>query len=294
MRPGQKRVGAKPKEGSRYSRPRPKRDESVRIIKQIVVKEPEKKTDDNLVYGRNAVLEVLKSDRGIEVLYVAEGDPEGSLAKILGIARDKRLLVKFVDRRKLDQLTDKGHHQGVALRVTDFVYQQVEEILARARQKKEDPFLILLDEVEDPHNLGSIIRTAELCGAHGIIIPKRRSVGVTATVYKTSAGAVEHLPVARVTNLVAAAQELKKRGIFLYGADMAGEQSCNHQDFSGPCALVIGNEGKGISRLMRETCDAMVSIPMVGTLNSLNASVAAGIIMYEVMKGRLEKKTPKA
>ncbi len=285
-----KRTDAKKAAGSRYSKPKGPKDPNVRIVKQIIVKEPEKKTDDNLVYGRNAVMEILKSDRSIETIYISEGDKEGSILKILGMAKDKKALVKTVDRRKLDQMTEGANHQGIAVRVTDFVYSEVSNILHIARERKEDPFIILLDEIEDPHNLGSIIRTAELCGAHGIIIPKRRSVGVTATVYKTSAGAVENMAVVRVTNLAQETEELKKKGIFVYGADMDGDVASHEADFYGPCALVIGNEGKGISRLMREKCDQIVSIPMVGKLNSLNASVAGGILMYEVMKGRLTKK----
>jgi len=235
-------------------------------------------------------MEILKSDRSIEVIYTSAGEKEGSILKILGMAKDKKALVKTVDRRKLDQLAAGGNHQGIAVRVTDFVYSNVSDIFRIAKERNEDPFIILLDEIEDPHNLGSVIRTAELSGAHGIIIPKRRSVGVTATVYKTSAGAVENMAVARVTNLVQETQELKKRGVFVYGADMDGDVASYEADFSGPCALVIGNEGKGLSRLMHDTCDQIVSIPMVGKLNSLNASVAGGIMMYEVMKGRLQKK----
>lgn len=288
MRTG-KRTDAKKQSGSRYSKPKAEKDPNVRIVKQIIVKEPERKFDENLVYGRNAVIEILKSDRSIEVIYAADGDKEGSILKILGMAKDRNALVKFVDRKKLDQLTDRANHQGIAVRVTDFVYSEVSDILRIAKERKEDPFIILLDEIEDPHNLGSIIRTAELCGAHGIVIPKRRSVGVTATVYKTSAGAVENMAVARVTNLAQETEELKKKGVFIYGADMEGSVLAHEADFSGPCALVIGNEGKGISRIMREKCDQVVSIPMVGKLNSLNASVAGGILMYEVMKGRILK-----
>ena len=289
MRTG-KRTDIKKVSGSRYSKPKMADDPNVRIIRQIIVKEPEKKVDDNVVYGRNAVMEIMKSDRSIEAIYTTEGEKEGSILKILGMAKDRRILVKYIDRRKLDAMTDFGNHQGIAVKVTDFVYSDVYDILRAAKAKNEDPFIIILDEIEDPHNLGSIIRTAELCGAHGIIIPKRRSVGVTATVFKTSAGAVEHMLVAKVTNLATETEELKKKGIFVYGADMSGKIHADKADFSGPCALVIGNEGKGISRIMLEKCDTIVSIPMVGQLNSLNASVAGGILMYEIMKGRLNKK----
>lgn len=293
MRKG-KRTNAKKQEGSRYSKPKPHGQENVRIVKQIIVKEPEKKVDDNLVYGRNSVMEVVKSDRAIDTLYVSDNTQGGSVQKILGMAKEKNVLIKFVDKKKLDQMTDRGNHQGIVVRVTDFVYAEVNDILHEAKKRGEAPFILLLDEIEDPHNLGSVIRTAELTGAHGIIIPKRRSVGVTATVYKTSAGAVENMLVARVPNLAQTTDELKKQGIFVYGADMEGEGLAHEVDFSGPCALVIGNEGKGISRIMKEKCDKIVSIPMVGKLNSLNASVAGGILMYEIMKGRLLEKGKKS
>lgn len=284
-----KRAGAKPSKGSRYSKkPLHGTDGPVKVIRQVVVKE-EPKADENLVYGRNAVMELLKSDRGVDTIYVSDVNAEGSIQKILGIARDKGYLVKTVDRKKLDQMTARATHQGIAVRVTDFNYSSVEQILALAKERGEDPFLILLDEIEDPHNLGSIIRTAELCGVHGIIIPKRRSAGVTATVYKTSAGAVEHMMVARVSNLAQATDDLKKRGIFVYGTAMEGSVLSNEADFTGPCALVIGNEGHGMSRIMTEKCDQVVRIPMVGQLNSLNASVAGGIVLYEIMNGRLNK-----
>lgn len=286
MRPG-KRTGAKRSEGSRYSK-KPTGQDNVKIIKQVIVKPAEPAVDENIVYGRNAVMEVLKSSRTIETVYVAEGEVDGSLQKILAMARDNRNVVKTIHRKKLDVMTNRGNHQGVALRVTDYVYSDVSDLLAIAKERGEDPFLILLDEIEDPHNLGSIIRTAELCGAHGIVIPKRRSAGVTATVYKTSAGAVEHMAVARVSNLAQTTEEIKKAGIFVYGTDMEGTLSSQTADFSGPCALVIGNEGKGISKIMRDKCDQVVSIPMVGKLNSLNASVAGGIVMYEIMLGRLK------
>lgn len=280
----------KSKPGSRYSKDKNQGKENVKIIKQIIIKEPEKKVDDNLIYGRNAVMEILKSEKSIEALYITEGEKEGSINKILGFARDKKIIVKYVDRRKLDIMTDNGNHQGIAAKVTDYVYCDTKDILKLAKERGEAPFILILDEIEDPHNLGSLIRTAELTGVHGIIIPKRRSVGVTATVYKTSAGAVENMLVTRVTNIAQETEALKELGIFVYGADMEGEESSDSVDFSGPCALVIGNEGKGISKIMKEKCDKLVKIPMVGKLNSLNASVAGGILMYEVMTGRLNRK----
>lgn len=288
MRPNEKRTGAKKNEGSRYSKQKGP-VEKVKIIKQIIVKD-ERQEDPDIIYGRNSVNEILNGTRSIECIYVTEGEKEGSINKILGLARDKKVLIKFVDRKKLDAMTGKGNHQGIAAKVTDFKYCEVEDILIKAKIKGEKPFVLILDEIEDPHNLGSIIRTAELTGVHGIILPKRRSVGISGTVYKTSAGAVENMLVTRVTNLAQTTEELKKKGIFVYGADMYGSEMSHEADFSGPCALVIGNEGKGISQIMKEKCDKIVNIPMVGKLNSLNASVAAGILMYEVMKGRIMEK----
>ena len=180
-------------------------------------------------------------------------------------------------------------HQGVIAKVTPFKYSEVTDIINRAKRKGEDPFIVILDEIEDPHNLGSIIRTAELCGVHGIIIPKRRNVGVTPTVYKCSAGAIEHMRIAKVTNINATIDQLKEEGIWIYGADIDGKDFSYNTNFSGPCALVIGSEGRGISKLTLKKCDVLVKIPMIGKINSLNASVAGGIMMYEVLKGRLTK-----
>lgn len=289
-----KRTGAKKQIGSRYSKnknlkPLSLKDKIQRKVQSEKAKIEENKVDDSLIFGRNAVLEVLKGTKSIECIYTFEGATEGFISKILGMARDKNVLIKYVDRKKLDAMSNKGSHQGVIAKVTDYVYSDVEAMFNLARERNEKPFIIVLDEIEDPHNLGSIIRTAELCGAHGIIIPKRRSVGVSATVYKTSAGAVENMLVARVTNLAQEVESIKKQGVFVYGADMDGEEAVFKADFSGACALIIGNEGKGMSSILKEKCDKIVNIPMVGKLNSLNASVAGGILMYEVMKGRLIK-----
>ncbi|MGL5380186.1 23S rRNA (guanosine(2251)-2'-O)-methyltransferase RlmB [Clostridium sp.] len=244
---------------------------------------------EDLIVGRNAVMELLKTDRTIECLYIAKGDMEGSIKAILNSAREKGLVVKEVDRKKLDGMSEGVNHQGVIALVTPFVYCQVADILEKAKKKGQDPFVIVLDEIEDPHNLGSIIRTAELCGAHGIIIPKRRNVGITSTVYKCSVGAIEHMKIAKVTNINAAIDELKQSGIWVYGADIAGVEYSYQVNFSGPCAIVIGSEGRGISKLTLKKCDKLVKIPMVGKINSLNASVAGGIMMYEVLRGRLSK-----
>ena len=244
---------------------------------------------EDLILGRNAVIEALKSDRTIECLYVSKGDLEGSIKVALGLARDKGVVVKEVDRRKLDTMCEGLNHQGIVAKVTPFKYCEVNDILEVAEKKGEKPFIVILDEIEDPHNLGSIIRTAELCGVHGIIIPKRRNVGVTSTVYKCSAGAIEHMKIAKVTNINATIDMLKEKGIWIYGADIEGKDYSYNTDFSGPCALIIGSEGKGISNLTLKKCDLLVKIPMVGKINSLNASVAGGIMMYEVLKGRLTK-----
>ena len=244
---------------------------------------------EDLIIGRNAVIEALKSDRTIECVFVSKGDLEGSIKVALGLAKDRGVVIKESDRRKLDTMCDRLNHQGIVARVTPFKYCEVNDILEDAKRKEQQPFIVILDEIEDPHNLGSIIRTAELCGVHGIIIPKRRNVGVTSTVYKCSAGAIEHMKIAKVTNINATIDMLKEQGIWIYGADIDGKDYSYNTDFSGPCALIIGSEGKGISNLTLKKCDLLVKIPMIGKINSLNASVAGGIMMYEVLKGRLTK-----
>lgn len=247
------------------------------------------KQREDLVEGRNAVIELLKSNKTIEQLFIANGKMEGSINKILGLAEDKGVIVKEVDRKKLDLMSETKAHQGVIAQITPFKYSTVDEILNYAKQKDEDPFIVILDELEDPHNLGSIVRTAELCGVHGIIIPKRRNVGVTATVYKASVGAIEYVKIAKVSNVNSTIDELKAKNIWVYGADINGEEYSYDTNFNGACAIVIGNEGKGISKLTKNKCDKLVKIPMIGKINSLNASVAGGIMMYEVLKGRIKK-----
>ena len=241
-----------------------------------------------LIIGRNAVLEALKSDRELNALLVAKGERVGSVGRIIATCRDRGVVVKEVDRRKLDFLCGGGNHQGVAAYAAAHTYATLDDVFSLARDRSEPPFLILCDSIEDPHNLGAIIRTAEAAGAHGIIIPKRHGVGLTWAVSKTAAGALEYLPVVRVSNLAAAADELKARGVWLYCADMDGSPWCE-TDFSGGVGLIIGAEGSGVSRLMREKSDFVVSLPMKGKINSLNASVAAGILMYEVARQRGEK-----
>lgn len=249
----------------------------------------EKAIREDLIEGRNAVIEALKSDRTIEQILVAKGDTEGSINVVNGLAREKGIVVKEVERRKLDSMSTTGSHQGVIAIVTPYKYCEVQDILTFAKEKGEKPFIVVLDEIEDPHNFGSIIRTAEICGAHGIVIPKRRNVGVTPVVYKTSAGAVEYMKIAKVTNINTVLEDLKKQGIWVYGADMEGKSYCFQEKLDGAIALVIGSEGKGISKLTKEKCDVLVKIPMAGNITSLNASVAAGIIMYEVLKQKISR-----
>ena len=238
---------------------------------------------DEYIIGRNPVLEVLKTEKNIEKLYIQNGELKGSINKIMGIAKDKNIVVQRVDKSKLDQMA-QGNHQGVIALTNPFTYSSIEEILENAERRKEPPFILILDGIEDPHNLGAIIRTAECGGAHGIIIPKRRSASVNSTVYKGSAGAVEHIPVARVTNISDSIEILKDKGLWIYGADMEGENYYLHTEMKGPIALVIGSEGRGLSRLVREKCDFLLKIPMLGKISSLNASNAASILIYEIVR----------
>ncbi|MBR2079190.1 MAG: 23S rRNA (guanosine(2251)-2'-O)-methyltransferase RlmB [Clostridia bacterium] len=242
--------------------------------------------DSNLIIGRNAVSEALRSGRNIDTLLVVRGERNGSVGRIISECKEKGVVIKEVDRKKLDFMCGQGNHQGVAAYAAVHEYSSVEDIFALAEERGEAPFIILCDELEDPHNLGAIIRTAETAGAHGIIIPKRRNASLTWAVGKASAGAVEYVPVARVGNLSSTIDELKKRGLWVYTADMDGQNWCE-TDFSGPVALVVGSEGNGVSRLIKEKSDFVVSLPMRGKITSLNASVAAGILMYEVSRQRL-------
>lgn len=239
-----------------------------------------------LIEGRNAVLEAFRSGRAVDRLYILDGCQDGPVRTIAREARKRDTIVSYVSRERLDQLSETKSHQGVIAQVAAYEYSSVEEILSKAKEKGEPPFLVLLDNVEDPHNLGAIIRTANLAGAHGVIIPKRRSVGLTATVAKTSAGALNYTPVAKVTNLVRTMEELKKKGIWFVCADMGG-QSMYELDLTGPIGVVIGNEGEGVSRLVKEACDFTASVPMRGDIDSLNASVAAGVLAYEIVRQRL-------
>lgn len=238
------------------------------------------------IEGRNAVLEAFRSGKTIDKLFVQDGCKDGPILSITREARKHDTLIKYVPRERLDQLSETGKHQGVIAYAAAYEYAEVEDILKNARDKGKEPFIFLLDNIEDPHNLGAIIRTANLAGAHGVIIPKRRAVGLTATVAKTSAGALNYTPVAKVTNLAATIDELKKEGLWFVCADMGGE-SMYRLNLKGPIGLVIGNEGEGVSRLVKEKCDYIASIPMKGDIDSLNASVAAGVLAYEIVRQRL-------
>ena len=248
-------------------------------------KNAENERDNNLIIGRNAVSEALRSGRNIDTLLVVRGERNGSVGRIIAECKEKGVVIKEVDKKKLDFMCGQGNHQGVAAYAAVHEYSSVEDIFALAEERGEAPFIILCDELEDPHNLGAIIRTAETAGAHGVIIPKRRNASLTWAVGKASAGAVEYVPVARVGNLASTIDYLKKRGLWVYTADMDGQNWCE-TDFSGPVALVVGSEGNGVSRLIREKSDFVVSLPMKGKITSLNASVAAGILMYEVSRQR--------
>jgi len=237
---------------------------------------------EDIIEGRNAVIEALKSNKTIEKVMVAKGDLEGSIKIIISLAKEKGIVINEVDRKKLDSISQTRVHQGVIAFTTPYQY--------CAKQKEEDPFIVILDEIEDPHNFGSILRTAEVCGVHGVIIPKRRNVGVTPTVYKTSAGAVEYMKISKVTNINNVIDKLKEKGIWIYGADMCGNDYCFDVSLSGPIALVIGSEGRGISKLTKSKCDVLVKIPMLGNITSLNASVAGGMLMYEILKQRMKSK----
>lgn len=243
--------------------------------------------EENTIIGRNAVLEAFRAGKTVDKLFVLDGCQDGPVKSILRESRKQSALVKYVSKEKLDSLSEHGKHQGVVAITAACDYAEMEDLFAAAQAKDEDPFFILCDEIEDPHNLGAIIRTANLAGAHGVIIPKRRAVGLTGTVAKVSAGAVNYTPVVRVTNMARTIDELKERGMWFVCGDMDGELMYR-QNLTGPIGLVIGNEGNGVSRLVREKCDYIASIPMKGDIDSLNASVAAGVLAFEIVRQRLE------
>ncbi|WP_449538461.1 23S rRNA (guanosine(2251)-2'-O)-methyltransferase RlmB [Ferdinandcohnia sp. Marseille-Q9671] len=239
----------------------------------------------DFIIGKNPVIEALKSERDINKIWIAEGSNRGQMNQITSLAKETNVLVQFVPKKKIDQMVE-GNHQGVVAQVAAYEYSEVDDILAAAEKRNEPPFIILLDELEDPHNLGSILRTADAAGAHGVIIPKRRAVGLTATVAKASTGAIEYVPVARVTNLARTIDELKERGVWIVGTDAKGKEDYRNVDGNMPIGLVIGSEGKGMGRLIRDKCDFLLRLPMQGKVTSLNASVAASLLMYEVYRKR--------
>lgn len=238
------------------------------------------------IEGRNAVIEAFRSGKTIDKVFILDGCQDGPIATIKREAKKHDTMIKFVAKERLDQMSETGKHQGVIAYAAAYEYAQVEDMLKLAEEKGEPPFLFLLDNIEDPHNLGAIIRTANLAGAHGVIIPKNRAVGLTATVARTSAGALNYTPVAKVTNLAKTIEELKKEGLWFVCADMGGTQMYQ-LDLKGPIGLVIGNEGEGVGRLVKEKCDFVASIPMKGDIDSLNASVAAGVLAYEIVRQRM-------
>lgn len=240
---------------------------------------------EDIIVGRNAVSEALKAGRTIDTLYITRGNHSGPLSVLIAKAKKAGAVIKEADSRKLDALCGNANHQGVVAIAAVKEFAQMEDIFALAEERGEPPFLILCDELEDPHNLGAVLRIAECAGAHGVVIPKRRSVGLTYAVGKASAGAVEYVPVVRVNNMAAAIEELKERGVWIYTADMDGEPWCQ-VDYTGPAAVVVGSEGSGVSRLVREKSDFIISLPMKGRINSLNASVACGVVCYEIARQR--------
>ena len=245
--------------------------------------------NDNIsdqIEGRNSVIELLESDRDINKILIAKGERHGSINKIIALAKERKIVIAEVERQKLNQISETGNHQGVIAIVPPFNYVEVDDILEKAKSRGEDPFILILDGIEDPHNLGSIIRTAETAGVHGVIIPKRRAASVNATVSKTSAGAVEHVKIARVNNLNETIKYLKENDIWVCGTDGSAKDYYYNQNLKGPLAIVIGSEGYGMSNLVSKNCDFLVKIPMKGKITSLNASVSAGIVIYEAVKQR--------
>lgn len=248
--------------------------------------EPTVEPTNEILSGKNPVLEALRSGREMNKVWIAEGVKKAGIAELLQLAREAGIIVQFVPKNKVDQLTDGANHQGIAASVAAYRYADIDELFESASLRNEDPFFLILDELEDPHNLGSILRTADATGVHGVIIPKRRAVGLTSVVAKTSTGAIEHIPVVRVGNLAQTVDDLKKRGVWIAGTDAQGSADYRRMDAKLPLAVIIGSEGKGMSRLLKEKCDFLYHMPMVGKVTSLNASVAAALLMYEVLRNR--------
>ena len=257
--------------------------------KEIRREEDVEKRFDDQIEGRNSVLELLESGKDVNKIFVTRGEKHGSINKILGIAKERKIIVVEKDKKQMDEMAQEENYQGVIAIVPPFEYVEISDILDVAKEKNEDPFVIVLDGIEDPHNLGSIIRTAETAGVHGVIIPKRRAASVNSTVNKASAGAVEHMKIARVTNISDAIEELKQAGLWVCGTAVDTNKYYYNQDLTGPLAIVIGNEGKGIGEKVKKNCDFLVKIPMKGKVQSLNASVSTGIVVYEAVKQRIRK-----
>ena len=257
--------------------------------KEIRREEDAEKRFDDQIEGRNSVLELLESGKDVNKIFVTRGEKHGSINKILGIAKERKIIVVEKDKKQMDEMAQEENYQGVIAIVPPFEYVEISDILQVAKERNEDPFVIVLDGIEDPHNLGSIIRTAETAGVHGVIIPKRRAASVNSTVNKASAGAVEHMKIARVTNISDAIEELKQAGLWVCGTAVDTNKYYYNQDLTGPLAIVIGNEGKGIGEKVKKNCDFLVKIPMKGKIQSLNASVSTGIVVYESVKQRIRK-----
>lgn len=262
-----------------------KNNKNAQKAKDLSVGKATVEIDENIIYGRNAVMEALKGEREIDKILVQKGEKEGSVIKIISLAKSKAVVVQEVEKAKLDELTAREKHQGVLAYVAAHEYVAVEDILEEAKEKGEVPFVLILDNIQDPHNLGAIIRTAHNAGVHGIIIPKRRAVGLTGTVAKASAGALEYMKVAKVSNIVQTIRELKEKGLWIACADMDG-RTLYEENLTGPIGIVVGSEGEGVSKLTKENCDYIVSVPMYGKVTSLNASVAASLMVYEVVRQR--------
>jgi 23S rRNA (guanosine2251-2'-O)-methyltransferase len=290
------KFGKREGKSSRPAGAKPDRKPAVREeIRTVAEKKPvkyqtdtEKNAGEDIprLEGRNPIIEALKAGRTIEKLYIAKGASEGSIRQIVSMARERGIVINEMERFKLDSMSETRNHQGVIAIVSPYAYAEVDDILEEARIKGEQPFIILLDEIYDPHNLGSVIRTANACGAHGVIISKRRAVGLTPTVAKASAGAIEYVKVSKVTNMTQTIKYLKEKGLWVAGADMDGEKMYYEADLSGPIALVIGSEGEGVGKLIKDNCDFIVKMPMKGQISSLNAGVAGAVLMYEVVRQR--------
>ena len=264
-----------------------KENKKQKIVRKNYEKKEEKNYDDQ-IEGRNSVLELLESGKDINKIFITKGEKHGSINKIIAIAKEKRVIIVEKDKKQMDEMAQNQNYQGVIAIVPPFEYCEIEDIIENAKSKNEEPFVLILDGIEDPHNLGSIIRTAETAGIHGIIIPKRRAASINSTVNKVSAGAVEHMKVARVTNISETIEKLKEKGLWICGTDINTDIYYYNQDLKGPLGIVIGNEGKGISDKVKRNCDFLVKIPMKGKITSLNASVSTGIVVYEAVKQRMK------